>query len=102
MKKWNKPELLSLGVENTFDVDCTCGVTSSTNDWDTFDSKKHPCHKTGNGLHNNNGNHGAGVSQNGHVDTSEACLAHDYCCCYVKTPSGIGSSGNGQLAPYTS
>ena len=38
MKKWNNPELLSLGVENTF----------------SQEKFHHPCHKVGNGSHSGN------------------------------------------------
>ena len=34
MKEWNKPQLLTLGVENTFDVDCTCDATTFAKDPD--------------------------------------------------------------------
>ena len=104
MKKWNKPELLSLGVENTFDVDCTCGVVGSIGEASTFKPEKHPCHKTGNGEHNMEGNHTQGVVQNGHILSSGCTVdAHKdkdgnpMCCCYGTKPSGTGNGGIGSL-----
>ena len=55
----------------------------------TLYADKHPCHKTGNELHNNNGTHGFGVDQNGHI-LSNGCLEKSHydaygnpiCCCY--------------------
>lgn len=83
MKKWNKPKISTLGVEDTFTYDIT-----------TCDASKHPCHKTGNGQHNDNGNHGAGVEQNGHVisvgcpdPTHYDAYGNPICCCYVQAVS---------------
>lgn len=45
MKKWNKPELLSLGVENTFD-----GCFDSTTFGNEGSAAAHYCHKT-NSIH---------------------------------------------------
>lgn len=83
MKKWNKPQIFTLGVENTF-----------TDDIMTCNASKHPCHKTGNGLHNDSGNHVAGVEQNGHI-FNNGCpdLSHydangnPICCCYRQSLS---------------
>ena len=63
-KVWNKPEIKDSKVINTHETECTCGVVV-TGDSVTFKAGKHPCHKTGNGEHNDNGNHGFGVEQNG-------------------------------------
>ena len=89
MKKWNNPELLSLGVENTFEGDCTCSVVGTIDGSTTFKAEKHPCHKTGNGWHNGSGNHNNGVEQNGHIPsvgcTNEGHYDNDgniMCCCY--------------------
>ena len=66
-----------MGVENTF-----------TDNIMTCDAPKHPCHKTGNGFHNDNGNHVEGVDQNGHI-LSVGCTDQNHykdgkpiCCCY--------------------
>lgn len=88
MKKWNKPQLLSLGVENTFTGDCDCSIGGFGSD-SVGAYAKHPCHKTGNGDHNDNGNHGedngnggiANPGQNGHVISTD-CTTHTFCCCY--------------------
>ena len=85
MKKWNNPELLSLGVESTFDGDCTCGVVGSIVEASTFKAKKNPCHKTGNGEHGGKDNVDVPGVGNGHIATS--CDDHDYCCCYTVSPS---------------
>lgn len=91
MKEWNKPELLSLGVENTFDGNCTCSAVGSADDWSTLKANKHPCHKTGNGEHNDSGNHTEGVEQNGHnlsvgcPDTTHYKNGKVICCCYGRT-----------------
>lgn len=77
MKKWNNPELLSLGVENTFEGDCDCtvgGVTFAGNA-NSSGNNNHPCHKnqTHNGQHNGKGH-----------TVSIGCpdQTHDFCCCY--------------------
>lgn len=49
MKKWNNPELLSLGVENTF-TQCTCDATTIAKD---PDKNVHYCHYDGK-THQNN------------------------------------------------
>ena len=46
MKKWNNPELLSLGVENTFEDSCSCGAQlfkSEEGDSDN-NGNQHYCH----------------------------------------------------------
>ena len=50
MKEWNKPQLASLGVENTFDVDCTCDATTFAKD---PDKNTHYCHVKGEAHANN-------------------------------------------------
>ena len=50
MKKWNKPELLSLWVENTF-IECTCD-TSIIADLDN-NGNEHYCHYDGETYQNN-------------------------------------------------
>lgn len=85
---WNKPEIKDSKVINTHETECTCGVVV-TGDSVTFKAGKHPCHKAGNGEHNDNGNHGFGVEQNGHV-ISVGCtdlshydeLGNPMCCCF--------------------
>lgn len=62
------------------------------------DAKKHPCHKTGNGFHNNNRNHSAGVDQNGHIP-SEGCtnpshytngdIINGVCICCCHSPASV-------------
>ena len=87
-KVWNKPEIKDSKVINTHETECTCGVVV-TGDSVTFKAGKHPCHKAGNGEHNDNGNHGFGVEQNGHV-ISVGCtdlshydeLGNPMCCCF--------------------
>lgn len=76
-KLWSNAEVVELGVESTF-----------TDEIEIFAASKHPCHKTGNGEHNNSGNHVGGVDQNGHV-LSDGCPDPDHykndqpiCCCY--------------------
>ena len=63
MKKWNKPELLSLGVENTFEGVCDCGAT-------TYKTAKneHYCHRD-NLWHRNN----CTSLQQGHFQSGSNC-----------------------------
>ena len=88
MKKWNNPELMILGVEDTEDT-CDGNHYVIIDGIMQIDSNKHPCHKTGNGEHNNNGNHDgdggnnvANPGQQGHV-VSVGCPDHKFCCCYA-------------------
>ena len=89
MKKWESPSVSELHVKDTHETQCDCGVVSIQGDVMTTDDKKHPCHKTGNGQHNDSGNHVAGVDQNGHVLSTGCPNTNHYdsegnpiCCCY--------------------
>lgn len=93
-KVWNKPEIKDSKVINTHETECTCGVVV-TGDSVTFKAGKHPCHKTGNGEHNDNGNHGFGAEQNGHVLSSGCTDPSHYdaqgnpmCCCFKAASVG--------------
>ena len=85
MKKWNKPELLSLGVENTFEGVFDCGAT-------TYKTAKneHYCHRD-NLWHRNN----CTSLQQGHFQSGSNCPTggnHEWagqahksnCCCGTK------------------
>ena len=84
MKKWEKPELNLLEAIETKTTECTCNVGGGL----TKKASKHPCHKTGNGWHNDSGNHTAGVENNGHVASIGCTDPNHYvdgvciCCCY--------------------
>lgn len=90
-KKWINPELKNMDSVHTHETECTCNVGGSPL---TKDSKKHPCHKTGNGEHNDNGNHTGGVDENGHVPSVGCTDPTHYedgvciCCCCGKTTGG--------------
>ncbi len=90
MKKWETPSLSKLELRDTNEIECSCSVVYEQAGVALINASKHPCHKTGNGEHNNNGNHGFGVDQDGHV-LSVGCTnpAHydgnnnPICCCFV-------------------
>ena len=87
MKKWNKPELLTLGVENTFEENCDCSVVGSTDGVNPahIPGIGHHCHANGilGGTHI-----GSDKWNPNHTDTSNVCDSkwHNKCCCY-KAPS---------------
>ena len=90
-KEWKNPELTLLDSKETNETECTCDIGGGI----VKKADKHPCHKTGNGQHNDNGNHGDGVDQNGHV-ISVGCtdLSHYVdgvciCCCYKPFNGGV-------------
>ncbi len=87
-KNWSNPELKSSDAINTHETECTCGAVIN-GDISTFKASKHPCHKTGNGEHNDSGNHNQGVEQNGHVLSVGCTNSSHYdaqgnpiCCCF--------------------
>lgn len=89
-KIWSNPELKQAEIYKTDEVECSCGIVQSIE----RTASKHPCHKTGNGEHNDSGNHVAGVEQNGHV-LSNGCTNRSHydangnpiCCCYKPSQS---------------
>ena len=87
MKKWNNPELLSLGVENTFD-DCFGATVFAPGQ----NNGTHYCHKT-KGDHNppDNGKpDGQGIShtRSGYCKTHwDKTSEYSKCCC---APASIG------------
>lgn len=91
MKKWETPVIENLKLKDTLETECSCSVVVGT----TRTPHKHPCHKTGNGLHNDSGNHVAGVEQNGHF-LSKGCTEPSHydaqgnpiCCCYQLNVGG--------------
>lgn len=92
MKKWEKPVIENLKLKDTLETECSCPFGAANPN--TKDKNKHPCHKTGNGEHNNNGNHGFGVDQNGH-SVSIGCTEPSHlvdgvliCCCYEQITGG--------------
>ena len=93
-KNWSNPELKSSDAINTHETECTCGAVIN-GDISTFKASKHPCHKTGNGEHNDSGNHNQGVEQNGHV-LSVGCTnpshydaqGNPMCCCFKAASVG--------------
>lgn len=79
MKKWNNPELLSLGVENTFE------------DMSTFGSDKtHYCHKGDGGKCEIEGTHGMVIGhttpqrnwKSVHKGEVNPHPGYEHCCCY--------------------
>ena len=79
MKKWNNPELMILGVEDTEDT-CDGNHYVIIDGIMQIDPNKHPCHKTGNGEHGGNDDVDVPGLGKGHIATT--CKAHEYCCCY--------------------
>ena len=77
MKKWNKPQLFSLGVENTFTEldECTCDAT-------TYASSKnqHFCHSD-NQYHENGCKKTQGHYRNDKCDEVHWASSHDSKCC---------------------
>ncbi len=105
MKKWNNPELLSLGVENTFEGACDCGAALYGDDTSTDYSIKnmHFCHnfsETGGTWHRNNC---TSIKDENHVQSGSRCPSggsHEWagqshnsnCCCpptAISTPPGL-------------
>ena len=81
-KLWSNAEVVELGVESTF-----------TDEIEICKASKHPCHKTGNGEHNDSGNHVSDVDQNGHVLSVDCTDLSHYnnennliCCCFNQMP----------------
>ena len=77
MKKWNNPELLSLGVENTFEQDVFAQ-----------DKNHHPCHKNGASEQHSGHHNGKGFKANVTCPTNEHTdlyyddkLRMHYTCC---------------------
>ena len=54
MKKWENLTLITLGLENTYSVQC-------------YSSEKHGCHKTGNGEHARQDNVDVSGGNKGHM-----------------------------------
>lgn len=95
MKKWETPVIENLKLKDTLETECSCLAVGAREGISLAKDNKHPCHKTGNGQHNNNGNHGNGVDQNGHVvilgcpDPSHYDEAgNPRCCCYGMNVGG--------------
>ena len=89
MKKWETPVIEHLELKDTQETECSCSVVVVGGDGVSLAKAiKHPCHKTGNGWHNDSGNHVEGVEQNGHVLSSGCPDPNHYvdgkpiCCCY--------------------
>lgn len=88
MKKWESPSVSELHVKDTHETECSCNVVQTQGEVMTIAAEKHPCHKTGNGEHNNSGNHTQGVEQNGHIpsvgcpDPTHYKDGKSNCCCY--------------------
>ena len=89
MKKWNNPELMMLGVENTQEGGCTHSDVSLFNsDGDTGLNKGHYCHQPFDPCPGGNNDHSAAGNKN-HVFTGKVCPEHndanegnEACCCY--------------------
>lgn len=80
MKEWNKPELLSLGVENTFEAEEIKNDHNATN---------HYCHKGGviTSCQKDQSNHSNGGNKL-HTWSGNDCDIHTVggnsaCCCYT-------------------
>lgn len=70
MKEWNNPQLLSLGIENTFESEEKCfGV--------------HYCHRQGIFEDINHDTIVPGNDYLKHKWTGSECKEHNNCCCYT-------------------
>ena len=95
MKKWETPVIENLKLKDTLETECSCLAVGAREGISLAKDNKHPCHKTGNGQHNNSGNHTAGVEQDGHV-LSVGCKIPEHfdgqgnpiCCCYQLSVGG--------------
>ena len=90
MKEWNKPQLLSLGVENTFEV-CDCGASLYKKDDDEPKNKNY-CHRDG--IWHKNNCASIGHDQNNGCNGTEICdWSNDphksKCCCVAITEPGV-------------
>lgn len=70
MKEWNKPQLLSLGVESTFESEEKC-----------FGS--HYCHRQGIVEDKDHNTPEPGNDYMQHKWTGAECEKHSNCCCYT-------------------
>lgn len=70
MKEWNNPQLLSLGIENTFESEEKC-------------FGDHYCHRQGIVEDITHDTIGAGNDYLKHKWTGSECKEHHNCCCYT-------------------
>lgn len=70
MKEWNNPQLLSLGIENTFESEEKGLVVHYCHRQGIFEDKKHDTI-------------GAGNDYLKHKWTGSECKEHHNCCCYT-------------------